>query len=63
MRDECLNLYLFASVAEARIRLEGYRQHYNTERPHSSLGYRSPMEFKRDWVQAQLELADSNISD
>ncbi|MDQ5853894.1 MAG: transposase, partial [Chloroflexota bacterium] len=33
VRDECLNLYLIASVAEARVRLEGFRQHYNTERP------------------------------
>ncbi|MDQ5854540.1 MAG: IS3 family transposase [Chloroflexota bacterium] len=63
VRDECLNLYLFATVAEARVRLESYRQHYNTERPHSSLGYRSPTEFKRDWMQAQTERANSNISD
>ncbi len=38
VRDECLNMHLFVSVAEARVRLEGFRQHYNTERPHSSLG-------------------------
>jgi putative transposase len=47
VRDECLNLYAFRAVVEARVRLESFRQHYNTERPHSSLGYRSPMEFKR----------------
>jgi putative transposase len=63
VRDECLNMYVFASVAEARVRLEGFRLHYNLERPHSSLGYRSPAEFKRDWVQAQATVADSNIPD
>ncbi len=63
VRDECLNLYLFASVAEAHVRLEAYRQYYNPERPHSSLGYRSPAEFKRDWAQAQAAATDANISD
>lgn len=62
VRDACLNMQLFVSVAEAQVRLEGYRQHYNHERPHSSLGYRSPAEFKRDWAQAQTEAADSNIT-
>lgn len=61
--DECLNLYVFGAVTEARVRLAGLRQHDNTERPHSSLGYRSPIEFKRDWIQAQSAAGDSNISD
>ena len=38
VRDECLNRELFGSLIEARIRLEAFRQHYNTERPHSALG-------------------------
>lgn len=59
VRDECLNMYVFCSVAEARVRLESYRQHYNTERPHSSLGYRSPLEFKCAWEQAQARSDDS----
>ena len=63
VRDERLNMDVFGSVAEARVRLEGYRQHYNTARPPSNLAYRSPAEFKRDWEQAQLAVADSNISD
>ncbi len=61
VRDECLNLHLFASVAEARVRLEAFRQHYNDERPHSRLGYQTPSEFKRAWVQAQADGPDSNI--
>ena len=63
VRDECLNMYLFISLAEARVRLEAFRQDYNLARPHSSLGYRSPAEFKRDWIQAQAIVADSPISD
>lgn len=44
LRDECLNLYAFHSVAEARVRLERFRQHYNQRRPHSQLGYGTPAE-------------------
>lgn len=61
VRDECLNMNVFCSVAEARVRLESFRQHYNSERPHSSLGYRSPLEFKRAWEQAQAKSDDSHI--
>jgi putative transposase len=39
VRDECLNLYLFGSMAEACVRLSTFRNQYNTERPHSQLGY------------------------
>jgi putative transposase len=44
LRDECLDREWFHSLAEARILLEQYRQRYNAERPHSSLGYRTPAE-------------------
>ena len=42
LRDELLNGEVFYSLAEARIVIESWRQHYNTQRPHSSLGYRPP---------------------
>ena len=42
LRDELLNGELFYSLAEARIVVESWRQHYNTLRPHSSLGYKPP---------------------
>jgi putative transposase len=54
VRDECLDMYVFHSVAEARVMLTAYRRQYNEERPHSSLGYRTPAEFKRDWLEHQL---------
>ena len=44
-RDECLNQNWFASLAEARQVIEAWRLDYNTVRPHSSLGYRTPEEF------------------
>ncbi len=60
--DECLNMHAFVSVAEAGVRLESFRRHYNEERPQSSLGYRSPSEFKLDWAQIQVETVDSPIT-
>lgn len=39
--DELLNGEIFYSL-EARIVIERWRQHYNHQRPHSSLGYRPP---------------------
>lgn len=46
-RDECLSQNWFASLAEARQQIEAWRVDYNTARPHSSLGYRTPEEFAR----------------
>ena len=42
LRDELLNGEIFYSLAEARVVIETWRVHYNTERPHSSPGYRPP---------------------
>nr|WP_281173429.1 IS3 family transposase [Leisingera methylohalidivorans] len=41
-RDELLNGELFYTLKEAQILIERWRVHYNTVRPHSSLGYRPP---------------------
>jgi len=45
-RDECLNLEWFRSRREATVVIETWRQHYNAVRPHSSLEYRTPIEFR-----------------
>jgi transposase InsO family protein len=37
-------------LAEAWILIEAWRRHYNTVRPHSSLGYRPPA--GKTWVNA-----------
>ena len=41
-RDELLNGEIFYSLKEAQVVIEQWRRHYNTARPHSSLGYRPP---------------------
>jgi transposase InsO family protein len=45
LRDECLNREIFGSLLEAKIVIESWRVEYNTERPHSSLGNKTPEEF------------------
>jgi transposase InsO family protein len=45
LRDECLNRELFGSLREAQVILEQWRREYNEARPHSSLGYLTPMEY------------------
>ena len=42
LRDELLNGEIFFSLKEAQILIEQWREHYNTKRPHSALGYRPP---------------------
>ena len=42
MRDEPLNETLFTSLAHAREAVAAWADDYNTERPHSSLGYATP---------------------
>src|SRR6266702_3568366 len=44
-RDECLSLEWFRSRAEAKVVIEAWRRHYTEVRPHSSLGYLTPVEF------------------
>jgi putative transposase len=61
VRDECLNGHLFASVAEACLRLSTFRTQYNTERPHSQLGYLTPLAFKTAWYEAQAKQPDPHI--
>lgn len=43
-RDECLNEHWFTRLAEAQAIIEAWRMDYNTFRPHSSLGNRTPQE-------------------
>jgi putative transposase len=42
LRDELLACEIFNTLAEAKVLIEQWRIHYNTIRPHSSLGYRPP---------------------
>ena len=42
LRDELLALEWFDTLLEAKVLIERWRQHFNTVRPHSSLGYVLP---------------------
>lgn len=44
-RDECLEREWFQSLLEAKVVIEAWRLHYNTQRPHSSLAYQTPAAF------------------
>lgn len=45
LRDELLDREEFASVLEARVVSKAWKEEYNTIRPHSALGYRTPAEY------------------
>ncbi len=62
LRDELLNGKLFYSLAKARIVIEGWRHHYNTRRPHSSLGYRPPAPPALVWPAARAKPASPAAS-
>jgi transposase InsO family protein len=45
LRDEFLDREAFDTVPEAKVLAAAYRREYNERRPHSALGYRTPVEF------------------
>ena len=45
LREECLRVSWFQNLFDARSKIGAWRKEYNEERPHSSLGYRTPKEF------------------
>jgi putative transposase len=47
LRDECLNASWLGNLFEARAKIGAWKEEYNEERPHSSLGYLAPREFAR----------------
>ena len=44
-RDECLNQIIFKNIKSTRETIESWREYYNNERPHSTLGYCTPNEY------------------
>ena len=46
LRDECLNLHRFETMAEAKAVIEAWRRDYNETRPHMALGHRTPQEYR-----------------
>ena len=50
LRDECLNVEVFFTLADVREKLERWRKDYNQVRPHSALNDQSPQTFATTWV-------------
>ena len=45
LRDECLNIELFWSLAHARVTITDWKSEYNQHRRHSALGYQAPARY------------------
>lgn len=58
-RDECLSMEWFRNRTEAKVIIETWRRHYNEDRPHSSLGYRTPKQFKEEQQQRQQQVTST----
>jgi putative transposase len=56
LRDECLNGELFLDILDARQKLAAWKRDYNEERPHTSIGNLTPVEFAR-----QVRITESSI--
>jgi putative transposase len=54
MRRELLNAYMFNSLTEVRCLSEEWRLDYNEERPHKSLGYKSPLKYADQYYQRSM---------
>jgi putative transposase len=55
LKTEELNAQSFKTIADARIRIDDFIANiYNTERLHSALGYRSPLEFEAAFAQTKI---------
>jgi len=55
IRRELLNAYLFNSLSEVRCLSEEWRIDYNTERPHKSLGYLSPLCYAEQYYKSSID--------
>jgi putative transposase len=53
LRDELRSVEIFETVTEARVLVTEFRIEYNTFRPLSALGQRTPAEFAKLWTDSQ----------
>jgi len=65
LREECSSVSRFQNLFDARHKIAAWRIEYNEERPHSSLGYRTPKEFAAaqaaSFYTAERGARDSNV--
>ena len=62
-RDECLGMEWFRNRMEAKAVIEGWRVHYNVDRPHSSIGYLTPKAFKKQEAKKAKKSAGEEQQD
>jgi hypothetical protein len=55
LRDQYLSLQWFRNRTGATVSIEAWREHYNEVRPHSSLGYLTPAEFKAKHLAGSID--------
>jgi putative transposase len=53
VRRECLTHHYFFSLEEARMVLDSWKEDYNNERPHGSLGQIPPVEYRLAWTKSR----------
>ena len=49
LRDECLTVYWFEDLTDARTKMQVWKQEYNEDRPHRSLKNLTPLQDKAQW--------------
>jgi transposase InsO family protein len=57
LRDECLNIELFWSLAHARVTISDWKTEYNQHRRHSALGYQAPARYAQTCTHQRPTLA------
>lgn len=62
LRDECLNAEWFRNLAEAKVVIGSWQRHYNEDRPHSSLGYQTPLTYRLAYERQQKETDGQSAS-
>ena len=61
LRDECLSVYSFESIAHAKDLIEAWRRDYNDRRPHGALGHLTPSEYAAQGQMHGAEVADLQL--
>ncbi len=63
-REECLNAHWFLSLDDATNKIEAWIKYYNEIRPHTSLEWKTPVEYARQCKGEQeiMEPQESEIS-